>query len=252
MNGSPPLFEEPAAGSRVQLTFIDPRGWLTGSSVTADRYLRDHLAHRISRNPADLHAHVQRILLCVRARLSDELYGALLDLFIALGNKGQQLRARLLALCHTLLQVEQLVALGRGAVRGIAATDVMPETEHSRLSAGLHGRLALVALVETEQLPVTLNVLEEARELLDTGRILEARELLEQTLLDDPQDLAASQELLAIYRHTRDLAGLRSMMEKTVSAPLAAQEEWQALAAVLEAMQASAPEDAQGTGGGRG
>lgn len=235
MNGISLQCEGPAADLLQQLAFIECQAWLAEPPAVADQRLRDHLAHCISRNPADLRAHVLRIHLCARAHMGDELYGALLDLFIALGDKGQSLRARLLARCRNLLTAPRLIALGRGMAHGIAAMDVVPEAQHSRLCSGISGSRMVVAPAESGDMPIERDVAEEARDLLDSGQILEARTLLEQALLDEPQNMAVSLELLAIYRHTRDLAGVNSILEKTAAAPLAAWAEWLALASTLEA-----------------
>lgn len=239
MNRTSPPCEEQAATAADLLAFIEPRAWLAEPPAAAESQLRGHLAHRISRNPGDLLAHVQRIQLCIRARASDELYGALLDLFIALGGKGRALRGRLLARCRPLLAAPQREALARGVSAGIAATDVVPEAQHSRFCAAVRGTLLLVSQAESKQAPPAFDVVDEARDLLDSGQILAARTLLERTLLDQPRNLMVGQELLSIYRHSRDHAGLNSMLQKMAGMPLAGRQEWLALAASLETAPAA-------------
>ena len=56
-----------------------------GDAVSVHRFL----CARISRSPLDLHAHVQRINLLRGSNDAGLLFAALVDLFLALGNKGR-------------------------------------------------------------------------------------------------------------------------------------------------------------------
>ncbi|RME35889.1 MAG: hypothetical protein D6786_00690, partial [Gammaproteobacteria bacterium] len=92
----PPCPGEPAfALSGGRLSSRVPRSRL--------RTFADYHAYRILRHPADLSAHVARILLLARAEEKSALYGALLDLFRVLGDKGLDLKRDLLRRCLPLL-----------------------------------------------------------------------------------------------------------------------------------------------------
>ena len=56
----------------------------------------EHLLRRIERNPRDLRAHTQRVLMLASKDDRSATFGALADLFIALGRFGYELRYSLL------------------------------------------------------------------------------------------------------------------------------------------------------------
>lgn len=81
--------------------------------VTAYELWRN-LSHRLMRQPENLRAHTQRVLLCMRhADLYSRLAGALYDLFFVLGANGLALRQRLLAASLSVLDDESALLLGR-------------------------------------------------------------------------------------------------------------------------------------------
>ena len=70
----------------------------TGLSFQAGTCNRiaDYFAHGVARTPNNLRGHVQRINEHIRQKDSPGTYGALLDLFITLSDKGLHLRNRML------------------------------------------------------------------------------------------------------------------------------------------------------------
>jgi hypothetical protein len=64
--------------------------------VWRDRRTADYLAHCIARNPRDLRAHARRIAVHHARGEDQDLAGAVIDLFIVLGDKGKSLKHLLL------------------------------------------------------------------------------------------------------------------------------------------------------------
>lgn len=67
-----------------------PDNWQNPDTAT-------YLAHCVSRKPGDLMAHARRIALHAALPESPDLAAAVVDLFIALGDKGQSLKQHMLA-----------------------------------------------------------------------------------------------------------------------------------------------------------
>lgn len=67
--------------------FSADRGLALDAETCGDAIV-DYLAHRVARMPLDLHAHVQRIILGARLQDRAGAYAALVDLFLALADKG--------------------------------------------------------------------------------------------------------------------------------------------------------------------
>lgn len=188
--------------------------------------LLNHLAHRIQRRPADLTAHIQRLKIYHQCDDREGQYGALLDLFIALGDKGKPLRLRMLRGVSNRLTESQLNLFKAGMEKKISLTDMTPLARYSRLSGAVIGSVQIAGvLTEATQIP-QVSLIDEARDLLNSGQIEAAQALLEKALLETPEQETLSLELLMIYRHTHNRDAFRTFHEAMVNRPLAAQAEW--------------------------
>lgn len=186
----------------------------------------DHLAHKIQRRPADLTAHIQRLKIYHRCDDREGQYGALLDLFIALGEKGKPLRLRMLRGISRRLTENQLNLFKLGMKKSIFSTDVTPPTRYSRLSGAVSGSIQVVGLLTATTQAPEPSLIDEARDLLNSGQIEVAQALLENALLEMPAQEALSLELLIIYQRTKNRGAFRTFHKAMVNRPLAAQEEW--------------------------
>lgn len=175
--------------------------------------LADHLAHQAARHPHDLKSHARRLLLHARRKEPDAAYGALLDIFLVLGSNGRAFRERMLLLASGLIGAERAFALSERLERGVAADDLMPLCTQSRLSRSLTGSATLVTRhggTEARERPL----LDEVRDLVDSGQVHEAQRMLEDAVVEDPENQQYTQELLEIYRHTKDNQSLAAMQQR--------------------------------------
>lgn len=102
----------------------------------ADRAALNHLAAYIETKPTDLLSHTRRILIAIDLKDPDELFGALVDLFIAKGSTTTNVCANLLHRSAALLSAEQQNFLQQHVVNGLTAQT--PVTARcSRLTAGI-------------------------------------------------------------------------------------------------------------------
>jgi len=224
-----------AEGVHLDLSPLEPvfdsgQKWLKPPPVEIMDKVADHLAHKISRQPTDLTSHIQRIALCHEVGDNALIYGAILDLFIALGNGGLSLRTRMLQKVVDLLTDDQRDSLNRGLISGINAQDPMPLSRYSRLSKGVTGDTSLVEQVGSSAAAVEYDTIDEARDLIDSGHIELAQKLLEESMILERDRDDISRELLGIYRHTRHGDALFAMKDQLGSAPFALRHEWEDLA----------------------
>ncbi len=190
-----------------------------------------YLARTVARTPVNLIAQIQRTNIHLSQRDAEGSYGALLDLFIALGDKGISIRRRMLRRAKPLLTEEQFRALALCLDSGLSATDPMPPSSRSVLSKGLTGTGQLVVRINEEQTsPSTRDPLEEAIEHLEYSQTDKAREILEQALFDDPSRPELHSNLLAIYRASNDLESFTAMRNKLNESGKPLTEEWKQLA----------------------
>lgn len=190
--------------------------------------LGDYFCHCVSRNPHDLLSHVRRIYFIYEYEPESEMFPAVLDLFIALGGKGLALRKRMLALAKSRLAIGHYKLLLDALVSGVDERQIGP-VSGAFLQGGVEGSLTLVR-VGSQATDGPRDPLVEAREFLEYSQLDEARILLEEAILLTPQRLELHEELLDIYRSTRDEMSFFQMLEELDGIENPALEKWQGLA----------------------
>jgi hypothetical protein len=171
-----------------------------------------HLSALVARDPLDLEAQVRRVMLSCRPEHSGRAFGALLDLFLALGPHGQSLRHRMLQLAAPCIEFDERRFLEAHLESGLARNATLPAGTGALLDTAVIGSAHAVRH-ERAAVQATSRV-EEAISLLDEGDLPGARALLEEAVLDDPSDPTAVQELLGIYHHSRDSEGKSAMQAR--------------------------------------
>ncbi len=217
----------------IEPCFLDRSDWISAPPVFCAQQSADFLTHRVTRNPLDLMSHTQRIRLYRELGDADGTYGALLDLFTALGDKGERLRKRLLQQACYFLEASHYEALMLCLEKKLPESTPLPVSPHAVLS----DEASTAPLVR--QLQTTVNgrgedPLETACDLLNSGQLQQAQTTLEAALLISPQREEVSLELLQIYRHTDNRNGCITMLNKLDNAPLAAHEQWVELILTLD------------------
>lgn len=179
-----------------------------------------YLGHRILENPSDLKSHVQRILLLLEQEAGPELQGALIDLYIALGDKGTAIKERMIEQATPHLSRTAAVLFRQRLLTGFKPWEnSISRVRASLLSLGYSGVHDLVRRRASGAASGYSDALAEARSCLEYGQVEEAREVLEQALRLEPENAEVAGELLLIYRHTRDeerLAAMRNYLQETL------------------------------------
>jgi len=172
------------------------------------------LGHRILGKPADLRAHVQRILLLVKDGDGAALYSALLDLMISLGANGRALKQQMLRLAEPLLAPATMAFFREHLDRGVAPDD--PQVRRVKGALLRVSHVAGVPLVTRagEQSTQLVSVMDQANSLLEYGQLEQAVELLENALLQDPDQESEAELLLGLYRLLREEARWHGMCEQ--------------------------------------
>ncbi len=188
------------------------------------------LSHRITCNSKDLVAHVHRVVAHYHAGCPEGLYGALLDLNITLGSKGFALRKRMYQKFAPYLQKNHRAALRKGLQSGLKAGDFMPDSVVSRFKYPRLGNTYLVEKISDEVVRVDFDALDEARDLIDSGFIEEARMLLEEILASQPECGETNKELLDIYKYTKNKEAFFATKQRLGDLPAPLSDAWEVLA----------------------
>lgn len=185
----------------------------------------DYLIRKIVRNPRDLKSHLQRIFLHHSLGDNESYFGALIDLFIALGPNGLALKKSVLRPTYRLLDRKQRNFIRDHLRTGLTATQIIPGRE-SRLSKGLSSTNRIVIDPSGNDADSRYNPLSTARQKLSQGDVETARIVLEKALESDPGDLEIGYELLELYRQKNLKKAFMTMSTRLVGKTLASQEKW--------------------------
>ncbi|MBL8329881.1 MAG: hypothetical protein JNJ71_13625 [Rubrivivax sp.] len=174
-----------------------------------------HLSSTVLRDPLDLEAHARRVLLACEDGPSGRAFTALVDLYLALGSRGSALRQRLLDHARPCLSPEDAAFFEQSFSAGALPSASLPIGTQSLLDPGLMGSPVMIA--HTRQAVAEQTAAQRAAELVDQGDLAAARQLLEEAVMQDPDDLAAATELIGIYRYSRDAQAEQAMRDRITS-----------------------------------
>lgn len=173
----------------------------------------EYLTGQIARKPKELFPHVQRIHFCYRHDLIDQLYAALVDLFICLrGDMGLKLRERMFLGVQHKLPKQQAYFLKKTLQLGGNSALSLPANRYSIFGTGVTGSRVLIKQIvkaDGEADPLIL-----ARDFIEYSQLEEARKVLENAILiqSDRQDITA--ELFQLYKSTRDRTNFQKSYRK--------------------------------------
>lgn len=188
------------------------------------RELRRFLRGVVMRNPRDLLAHTQRVLLELRVGDADACFGALIDLFIVLGPRGRALKRDLLRQTRPLLGIERTVFLYRHLKHGLTANDVFPAGSPSCLASGVTGRTEFLHTPDRGGGGQSVSSGALSGEDLEPLRLY-----LEHVVESDPGDAGHVAALLEIYRAGGLVRPFRAMHARLMGRRVALPDEWAAL-----------------------
>lgn len=188
-----------------------------------------YLSHHIRRYPHDLRAHMQRILLAKSSAntLDDCLDGSVLDLFLALGSAGETLKARVLELCADEMNAETHALLKTMLAEGATPDQGTAWVNGSMLATGDSSTpQKLLTLQRTEEVRDYSSLQAEIQDCLEYGQLERAQALLEQAVTSGQSTPELEQELLVIYRHTRNKTGLEKFAVALSAGGTELSEQW--------------------------
>lgn len=167
-----------------------------------------YLGYRIVDKPTDLRAHVQRILLYLGLNDEPGVRGSLIDLFIALGDKGAALKQRMLDFAVPALSRTAVAFLRKNIDKGFQPWDnAIASTRTSLLSLGYIGVRQLVLPNQKPETTVSAeHPLAQANSQLEYGQLENAVATLEEALRNDPTDKDVADLLDELYQHLRKQA----------------------------------------------
>ncbi|BAO45719.1 type IV pilus assembly protein FimV [Thiolapillus brandeum] len=215
------------ASASIHPVFLIPEdGRLNLDQVAGEEQLASYLCHGITRNPLDLRTHTRLIFLRLKQKDSTALYTALLDLFLALEDKGLSLRQHLLQQCSPRLQPHQRGILAQGLTEGLRSNMPLSDLGHSLLHKGIESDTPLINKTLSTSKATPADPLSEAMTCLEYGQLDQALDLLEAAMMAEPGNAMIRTELLSIYTRGRMKDRYRKQTQSMIRAGHSLPSDW--------------------------
>ena len=183
------------------------------------------LVSSVLRTPRNLFIHLQRIALCYELKNEDKLYAALVDFFVVLQNAGLSIKKRMLAGSRN-----QLSPLLVQRLQTYLSDDPLIQGNiYSVLTSGIESNIELVLPLVGSMRGEDEDPLQIARDFIEYSQLDEAREMLETAILTTPDYIELHEDLLELYKVTKDVDAFNEMKFalSEINHPMQAQ--WDAL-----------------------
>ncbi|MDO9213521.1 MAG: hypothetical protein Q7U23_06775, partial [Methylococcales bacterium] len=187
----------------------------------------EKLVFLIAKKPKCLINHVQRIYYCFQENLGEQLYAALVDLLIILNKQGQAISWRMVLGTKSQLTTEQFQELKSYLKGNQVSTSRLMGNRYSVFSKGLVGVNKMIQQIENEvkeddPLMIALDHIEYSQ--LD-----EAKTVLEEAILLQPERLDLQQELFDLYKLTGDSNRFHQLLANLTRLGVSMTDDWNQL-----------------------
>lgn len=200
------------------------------SEKQSNENLYQQISYKVSKNPKQLLHHLQRIYFTYfksnsNQDMNDQLYAALVDLLWILDGRGEDLSNRMVFSTRSKLTEHQLGLL----VHCIKQKDIslLTGNKFSLLTTGLIG--ASLILTGQEQVNAEHDPLLIALDYIEFSQLDQAREVLEAAVIEQPEREDLQDELLELYKVTKDRQAFTKMYDLLVQNNINIQSNWQEL-----------------------
>jgi hypothetical protein len=187
----------------------------------------EKLVFLIAKKPKQLTNHVQRIYYCFQKNLNKQLFAAIVDFLIVLNQQGQPISWRVVLGAKSRLTTEQFEEL-KAYLKG-ERTDInlLSGNQYSVFSKGLVGINKMIQPIEKEE--TQDDPLSIALDHIEYSQFDEAKKVLEEAILVQPERQDLRQELFDLYKLTRDSNGFHQMIAKLTRSGVSMTDDWNQL-----------------------
>ena len=230
MNQIVSLIDNPIEMKKTEGEVVEPVFLVANQSIDSLSVIANHLAHQITKNNNDLRSHTQRIYLFIKHQQSTAIYSALVDLFLVLGINGLALRKRILGNARASLSDLEFNALGRSLFSGLTTEIGLPRANLALLIKGLGGSHQQFIHRNDKGISAFTNASDEARSHIENGQLEQAQLVLQQAIVDYPQQLNLHYDLLEILEKMADKDQFSSTYKQLLEHSIVLPPQWQEMA----------------------
>jgi len=188
----------------------------------------EKLVFRIARQPKSLIVHIQRIYYCFYNELNSQLFAAIIDFLVILNGRGQAISWRVVIGAKSRLSPDQFSELKNYLKSDHPDPSVLSGNRYTIFTRGLLGTNRLIQQAKKKQ-GNSYDPLILARDHIEYSQLEEAKKVLENAILSDPDRPDLHHELIALYKSTRDTTGSNQMLAELTQAGIVITSEWKQL-----------------------
>lgn len=199
--------------------------WYTEVQKCAEQL--DQLVFLVTKKPKCLANHLRRIYFCFDHHLNEQLFAAIVDFLVVLNGQGSAISWRVILGTKSLLNAEQFNSLKAYLKSEGVDTTFLVGNQYSVFSKGLIGSNKVVTQIEQEM--QDNDPLMIAIDHIQYCQLDEAKKVLEDAILLQPDREDLRQELCELYKSTGDLKRFHQMLAKLARAGIALADDWNQL-----------------------
>jgi hypothetical protein len=200
--------------------------WAGAGAVNTNESLEKQV-FLIAKKPKSLVDHVRRIYFCFQENLNKQLFAALVDFLIVLNHRGQAISWRVVLGAKSRLTTEQFEALKSYLKSERTDIHLLSGNNYSIFSKGLVGVNKMIQQIE--QAEIVDDPLSIALDHIEYCQLEEAKQVLEEAVLVQPERQDLRLELCNLYKLTGDSSGFHQMIAKLTRSGVSVTDDWNQL-----------------------
>jgi hypothetical protein len=197
--------------------------WCNTGSLQNDEAL-EKLVFLIAKKPKFLINHVQRIYFCFQKNLNKQLFAAIIDFLIVLNQHGAAISWRMLLGAKSRLTPEQFKEIKSYLNSDCADTSLLTGNQYSVFSKGLVGTNKMIRQIEKEEKVDDPLII--ALDHIEYSQLDEAKTVLEEAILVQPDRPDLRHELIDLYKLTGDFNRFYQMVAKLTRLGINMTDDW--------------------------
>jgi hypothetical protein len=200
--------------------------WCNTDALQCDEEL-EKLVFLITKKPKNLINHVLRIYYCFQKNLNKQLFAAIVDFLVILNKQGQAISWRVVLGSKSRLTPDQFKELKGYLKDDYTDTNLLPCNQYSVFSKGLIGVNKMIQQIEKEKKEDDPLII--ALDHIQYSQLDEAKEVLENAILAQPERLDLRQELFNLYKLTGDVNRFHQILAKLIRLGVSMTDDWNQL-----------------------
>jgi hypothetical protein len=200
--------------------------WRNAKILQYDEEL-ERLVFLVTKKPKCLANHMQRIYYCFHKNLTDQLFAAIVDFLIVLNQQGQEISWRVVLGAKSKLSSEQFQKLKGYLKDHNIDANLLLGNQYSVFSKGLVGINKMIQPIEQEE--QTNDPLIIALDHIQYSQLDEAKTVLEEAILAQPERQELRLELCNLYKSTGDSSRFHQMLARLTRLGIRLADDWNQL-----------------------